>query len=65
MVASALRSVTHLRVTGPIDTLRHHKDLVQEVKRGQECGLSVEGFADPEPGDVIQVLQRIEKPVII
>ncbi|KAH7103922.1 initiation factor 2 [Auriculariales sp. MPI-PUGE-AT-0066] len=50
---------------GKIDTLRHHKDLVQELIRGQECGLTIEGFTEGKTGDIIQVITTVEKPVQI
>ncbi|EJD44065.1 initiation factor 2 [Auricularia subglabra TFB-10046 SS5] len=50
---------------GPIETLRHHKNDVMEMKKGQDCGISVKGFDDPQVGDVIQVYTLVEKPVIL
>ncbi|MGA0122365.1 MAG: translation initiation factor IF-2, partial [Gaiellales bacterium] len=39
---------------GELDSLRHLKDEVKEVKEGFECGIVLKGFADLEEGDVIE-----------
>ncbi len=39
---------------GKVDTLRHFKKDVQEIKSGNECGISLRGFTDPKPGDLIK-----------
>ncbi|MBM4387951.1 MAG: hypothetical protein FJ088_09465, partial [Deltaproteobacteria bacterium] len=36
------------------------KDDVKEVKQGFECGMSFEGFADFEPGDVAEIYEEAE-----
>lgn len=48
---------------GVIQSMRHYQDEVSEVKAGQECGIRVEGFADFQPGDVIQsyAIEKIEQ----
>jgi len=39
---------------GRVESMRHFKDAVTEVKAGFECGLSVVGFEDFIVGDVLQ-----------
>jgi len=46
----------------PPATLYHFKEQVQEVKKGQECGLSLEGFGSFEAGDVIECYTVTMKP---
>jgi translation initiation factor IF-2 len=50
---------------GTIDTLRHMKKEMAEVKKGSECGLSVRGFTDFREGDLVQVVQDVEKPGVL
>ncbi len=40
--------------TGKIGSLRRFKDDVSEVKSGQECGITLENYADVKQGDVIE-----------
>jgi translation initiation factor IF-2 len=40
--------------TGKLSSLRRFKDDVTEVKSGQECGITLENFADVKQGDVIE-----------
>lgn len=44
---------------GDISSLKRFKDDVKETTKGQECGIGVDGYADIEPGDLIQVF-RVE-----
>ncbi len=48
--------------TGPVSSLKHLQDNVREVKTGFEFGVSVDGFNDFEPGDIIEffVTERVE-----
>ncbi|PRP88898.1 translation initiation factor IF-2 [Planoprotostelium fungivorum] len=39
---------------GRIDSLRHHKDSIAEVKPGMECGMSIHDFGELQEGDIIQ-----------
>jgi translation initiation factor IF-2 len=39
---------------GELDSLRHLKDEVKEVKEGFECGIVLKGYSDVEEGDVIE-----------
>ena len=40
--------------------MRRHKDDVNEVKLGTECGIAVKNYNDVKAGDNIEVYQRIE-----
>uniref|UniRef100_A0A8C2XPA4 Translation initiation factor IF-2, mitochondrial n=1 Tax=Cyclopterus lumpus TaxID=8103 RepID=A0A8C2XPA4_CYCLU len=45
---------------GSLATLKHHKDEVQVVKSGVECGLSADGDVDFTSGDVIVCFEELE-----
>ncbi|UPT72493.1 MAG: translation initiation factor IF-2 [Elusimicrobiota bacterium] len=40
--------------TGKITTLRHFKDDVKEIEKGQECGIGIEGFDAVQVGDLLE-----------
>jgi translation initiation factor IF-2 len=40
--------------TGKVSTLRHFKDDVKEVEKGQECGVGIEGYNDVAVGDLLE-----------
>ena len=42
---------------GKIETLKRFKDDVKEVAEGIQCGLSVAGFSDYQPDDVIEAFE--------
>ena len=42
---------------GPIDSLQHHKDSVNEVKKGQECGIRIADWDEYKPEDVIEIFE--------
>lgn len=44
---------------GELESLRRFKDDVKEVKSGTECGIGVADY-DVEPGDQIEIFERIE-----
>jgi translation initiation factor IF-2 len=48
--------------TGPVGSLKHLQENVREVKTGFEFGVSIEGWNDYEPGDIIEffVSERVE-----
>ncbi|HKJ36291.1 MAG TPA: translation initiation factor IF-2 [Solirubrobacterales bacterium] len=43
--------------TGRVGSLRRFKDDVSEVENGQECGVTLDGFADVKVGDVLEVFK--------
>lgn len=43
---------------GELESLRRHKDDVNEVKSGTECGIGVKDYNDVKPGDQIEVFER-------
>ena len=45
---------------GSLESLRRHKDDVNEVKAGTECGIGVKNYNDVKPGDHIEVFERTE-----
>ncbi len=45
---------------GELESLRRFKDDVNEVKSGTECGIGVKNYNDINPGDQIEVFERIE-----
>ena len=46
---------------GELESLRRFKDDVKEVKSGTECGIGVLNYKDVQPGDQIEVFERIER----
>ncbi len=46
---------------GELESLRRFKDDVKEVKSGTECGIGVLNYTDVQPGDEIEVYERIEQ----
>lgn len=45
---------------GSLSTLKHHRDEVQVVRSGMECGVSAEGGVDFRVGDVIVCFEELE-----
>ena len=45
-----------------IGSLRHFKEIVEEVRIGDECGISIRHFNDIKSGDVIESVRVIELP---
>jgi len=43
---------------GSVSSIKRFQEDVREVKTGFECGISLDGFTDFEPGDIIQFLVR-------
>ena len=48
---------------GVIGTLQREKDSVKEVKKGLECGITIEGYSDIKVDDVIEAYEMVEKQV--
>lgn len=45
---------------GELESLRRHKDAVQRVESGTECGIGVKNYNDVKAGDQIEVYERVE-----
>jgi len=50
---------------GILDTMRHLKKDVTELRKGSECGLTLANFTDLREGDVIQMYEKLEKPGVL
>ena len=46
--------------TGKIASIQREKDSVREVKKGFECGITLENFADIRIGDIIEFFEMVE-----
>jgi translation initiation factor IF-2 len=42
---------------GKLASLKRFKDDVREVTHGYECGIGIEGFAELQPGDIIEAFE--------
>ncbi|XP_051238634.1 translation initiation factor IF-2, mitochondrial isoform X2 [Dicentrarchus labrax] len=49
---------------GSLAALKHHKDEVQTVKVGMDCGLSADGGLDFMPGDVVVCFEKVNVPQV-
>ncbi|AFR92710.2 translation initiation factor IF-2 [Cryptococcus neoformans var. grubii H99] len=47
---------------GSIETLKHLKKDVQEVRKGMECGIALEGFVDIREADEVVTVVKVEVP---
>ena len=45
---------------GKIGSLQREKDSVKEVKKGYECGITVDNFNDIKVGDIIEAYEMVE-----
>jgi len=45
---------------GEIGSLQREKDTVKEVKKGLECGITIDGYNDIKPGDIIESYEMVE-----
>jgi translation initiation factor IF-2 len=52
-------------LAGTLDTMRHMKKDIDEVRKGSECGLRLHKFDDLREGDLIQAYQIIETPGVL
>ncbi|KAA3607167.1 MAG: translation initiation factor IF-2 [Planctomycetota bacterium] len=61
--AYSIRIVRNGRVVhdGEIESLRHLKDDVRQVKAGSECGVRVAGYDSVQVGDVLEAYEKVEK----
>jgi len=53
--------------TGKVSSLRRFKDDVSEVRAGQECGITLENYADVKQSDIIEafVTERVATEVFV
>ncbi len=47
-------------VTTKISSLQREKDQAKEVKKGYECGLTLENYSDIKVGDTLEVFETVE-----
>ena len=45
---------------GNINSLQREKDAVKEVKKGLECGITIENYSDLKEGDIIEAYEVVE-----
>lgn len=45
---------------GKIASIQREKDVAKEVKKGFECGITLENFSDIKEGDVIEDYEMVE-----
>ncbi len=45
---------------GSINSIQREKDTVKEVKKGLECGITIENYSDIKEGDIIEAYEMIE-----
>jgi translation initiation factor IF-2 len=45
--------------TGRVSSLRRYQEDVPEVRMGYECGIGIEGFANPREGDIIEAYEQV------
>ena len=45
---------------GAIDSIQREKDSVKEIKKGFECGITIENFNDLKQGDIIEAYELVE-----
>ena len=45
---------------GVLESLRHFKDDVSDVRQGKECGIGVKNYNDVKVGDQIEVYEKVE-----
>jgi len=45
---------------GSVKTLQHEKDQVKEVKKGMDCGITLENCQDYKEGDIIEIYDLVE-----
>ncbi|KAG2385752.1 hypothetical protein C9374_002901 [Naegleria lovaniensis] len=56
-----LRAGSALIERSSINSLFHFKDQVKEVKKGNDCGISLENYKEIMSGDIIQLVSKQEK----
>ena len=46
--------------TGVINSIQREKDSVKEVKKGLECGITIENYSDIKPKDIFEAYEMVE-----
>jgi translation initiation factor IF-2 len=55
-----IRDGAVIREDCKLESLRHFRDDVKEVRAGMECGVRLEGFDDVKPGDILEAYEIVE-----
>ena len=50
---------------GTIDSLKQQRQEMTEMRKGNECGMSLSKFEEIKAGDHIQTYETIEKPGVL
>ena len=45
---------------GKIASIQREKDTVKEVKKGFECGITLESYSDIKEGDILENYEMVE-----
>ena len=45
---------------GKINSIQREKDSVKEVKKGYECGITLDNFSDIKVGDILECFEMVE-----
>ena len=45
---------------GKISSIQREKDTVKEVKKGFECGITIDGYSDIKERDVLEAYEMVE-----
>ncbi|HEY53820.1 MAG TPA: translation initiation factor IF-2, partial [Caldilineae bacterium] len=56
--AKVFRNASEL-YAGRVSSLKRYQEDVPEVRMGYECGIGIEGFANPKEGDIIEVYEQV------
>jgi len=48
-----------------MDTFKFKRDDITEARKGNECGISLEGFTDLQEGDLLQVYDLVPIPKVL
>ncbi len=46
--------------TGNIGSIQREKDSVKEIKKGLECGITIENYTDIKPDDILEAYEMVE-----
>ena len=57
---SSVHSILEKFYNGEIASLQREKDAVKEVKKGLECGITLNNYSDIKVGDVIEAYEMVE-----